>query len=262
MATRAFVFRDELSKPFKLSTVVKTDISFITFLFNHQSRTPLTTAEKENPHPSTGAYSGVIPGSQILNQWSVRAASLLPSCTFPQPSRSRGTQKHKTASTSTSKGSEVTEEFQNSLRLRGLLSSQSKQWTWSLSSRGTAVDKSHLHEVKSWREGDLATADTAARTALIPHTPPPLRYQSRVRFPWAGGGESLAIGGPAQWNWAGVYTCSFTKKTQASTSTVLFALARRMAFFGGATRKQVNYGPEQMKDVHQVKVFHLKVRLE
>ncbi|KAH9074170.1 hypothetical protein EDB83DRAFT_2672571 [Lactarius deliciosus] len=70
MATRAFVvFRDEPSKP--LSTAVKTDVSLSPSSLLIQPTilvlspgTPLTTAEKENLHPSTGTRSGVIADPQ------------------------------------------------------------------------------------------------------------------------------------------------------------------------------------------------------
>ncbi len=115
MATRAFVvFRDEPPKP--LSTTVKTDVSLSpsslvqpTILVLSPG-TPLTTAEKENLHPSTGARSGVIADPQSKKRKnSVLATKLhIPPTLKKQRDSALDGRKRKTASTSSSKGSKVT----------------------------------------------------------------------------------------------------------------------------------------------------------
>ncbi|KAI9438599.1 hypothetical protein H4582DRAFT_2057249 [Lactarius indigo] len=115
MATRAFVvFRDEPSKP--LSTAVKTDVSLSPSLLVQPTilvlspGTPLTTAEKENLHPSTGARSGVIADPQSKKRKnSVLATKLhIPPTVKKQRDSALDGRKRKTASTSSSKGSKVT----------------------------------------------------------------------------------------------------------------------------------------------------------
>ena len=117
MATRAFVvFRDEPSKP--LSTAVKSDVSDTPSSLLVQPTilvispgTPLTTAEKENLHPSTGARSGVITDLQSKKRKnSVLATKLhIPPTVKKQRDSALDGRKRKTApSTSSSKGSKVT----------------------------------------------------------------------------------------------------------------------------------------------------------
>ncbi|KAH9031657.1 hypothetical protein EDB85DRAFT_1891048 [Lactarius pseudohatsudake] len=116
MATRAFVvFRDEPSKP--LSTAVKTDVSLSPSSLLIQPTilvlspgTPLTTAEKENLHPSTGTRSGVIADPQSKKRKnSVLATKLhIPPTIKKQRDSALDGRKRKTASTSSSKGSKVT----------------------------------------------------------------------------------------------------------------------------------------------------------
>ena len=118
MATRAFVvFRDEPSKP--LSTAVKSDVSISPSSLLVQPTilvlspgTPLTTAEKENLHPSTGARSGVIADPQSKKRKNgVLATKLhIPPTVKKQRDSALDGRKRKTASTSSSssKGSKVT----------------------------------------------------------------------------------------------------------------------------------------------------------
>ena len=117
MATRAFVvFRDEPSKP--LSAAVKSDVSISPSSLLVQPTilvlspgTPLTTAEKENLHPSTGARSGVIADPQSKKRKNgVLATKLhIPPTVKKQRDSALDGRKRKTASTSSSsKSSKVT----------------------------------------------------------------------------------------------------------------------------------------------------------
>jgi hypothetical protein len=117
MAARAFVvFRDEPSKP--LSAAVKSDVSISPSSLLVQPTilvvspgTPLTTAEKENLHPSTGARSGVIADPQSKKRKNgVLATKLhIPPTVKKHRDAALDGRKRKTASTSSSsKGSKVT----------------------------------------------------------------------------------------------------------------------------------------------------------
>ena len=116
MATRAFVvFRDEPSKP--LSAAVKTDVSNTPSSLLVQptilvlsAGAPLTTAEKENLHPSTGARSGVITDLQSKKRKNNILTTKLhiPPTVKKQRDSALDGRKRKTASTSSSKGSKVT----------------------------------------------------------------------------------------------------------------------------------------------------------
>ncbi|KAN0131667.1 hypothetical protein V8E53_010509 [Lactarius tabidus] len=117
MAARAFVvFRDEPSKP--LSAAVKSDVSISPSSLLVQPTilvlspgTPLTTAEKENLHPSTGARSGVIADPQSKKRKNgVLATKLhIPPTVKKHRDAALDGRKRKTASTSSSsKGSKAT----------------------------------------------------------------------------------------------------------------------------------------------------------
>ncbi len=116
MATRAFVvFRDEPSKP--LSAAVKTDVSLSPSSLVVQPTilvlspgAPLTTAEKENLHPSTGARSGAIIDSQSKKRKNnVLTTKLhIPPTVKKQRDSALDARKRKVDSGSSSKGSKVT----------------------------------------------------------------------------------------------------------------------------------------------------------
>ena len=117
MAARAFVvFRDEPSKP--ISAAVKSDVSIPPSsllvppaILVLSPGTPLTTAEKENLHPSTGARSGVIADPQSKKRKNgVLATKLhIPPTVKKQRDAALDGRKRKTTSTSSSsKSSKVT----------------------------------------------------------------------------------------------------------------------------------------------------------
>jgi hypothetical protein len=131
MATRAFVvFRDEPSKP--LSAAVKSDVSISPSSLLVQPTilvlspgTPLTTAEKENLHPSTGARSGVIADPQSKKRKNGVLATKLhipPTVKKQRDSALDGRKRKTTSTSSSSKGSKVPlRGLQNSPRSRRLL---------------------------------------------------------------------------------------------------------------------------------------------
>ena len=114
MATRAFVvFRDEPSKPLS-----KTDVSISPSSLAVQPTilvlspgTPLTTAEKENLHPSTGARSGVIADPQTKKRKNGVLATKLhipPTVKKQRDSALDGRKRKTTSTSSSSKSSKVT----------------------------------------------------------------------------------------------------------------------------------------------------------
>ena len=117
MAARAFVvFRDEPSKP--ISAAVKSDVSIPPSSLLVQPAilvlspgTPLTTAEKENLHPSTGARSGVIADPQSKKRKNGVLATklhILPTVKKQRDAALDGRKRKTTSTSSSSKSSKVT----------------------------------------------------------------------------------------------------------------------------------------------------------
>jgi hypothetical protein len=114
MATRAFVvFRDEPSKPLSKTDVSISPSSLVVqpTILVLSPGTPLTTAEKENLHPSTGTRSGVIadPQSKKRKNGVLTTKLHIPPTVKKQRDSALDGRKRKTTSTSSSsKGSKVT----------------------------------------------------------------------------------------------------------------------------------------------------------